>query len=149
MENCKQRCNDIQIKINNKQREINKVDHKPGTYSTDELKQYNKLHDEFDNLTLDLQRCIDECKLRNRHRDVDDYSNDGKHVGVDPVIFLQELKALKAIEALEKEEEEYSGGRTRSTFRRRNKSKTKRRQTRSTRRRNTRRRRSTRRNRKQ
>lgn len=42
-----------------------------------------------------------------------------------------------------------TGGRTRSTIRRRNKSKTKRRQTRSTRRRNTRRRRSTRRNRKQ
>jgi hypothetical protein len=89
---------------------------------------------------LDLQRCIADCKLRNRHRDVDDYSKDGKHV--DPEI-LQELKAL------EEEDEYIGGGRTRSTFRRRNKSKTKRRQTRSTRRRNTRRRRSTRRNRKQ
>jgi len=144
MENCKQRCNDIQIKVNEKQYEINKVDNKPGRYSTDELQQIDKLTTELYNLTLDLQRCIDECKLRNRHRDVDDYSNDGKHVGVDPVI-LQELKALE-----EKEEDEcIVGGRTRSMFRRRNKSKTKRRQTRSTRRRNTRRRRSTRRNRKQ
>jgi len=142
MENCKQRCNDIQIKVNEKQDEIKKVDNKPGRYSTDELQQFYKLKTELYNLTLDLQRCIDECKLRNRHRDVDDYSNDGKHVGVDPVI-LQDLKAL------EEEEEDIVGGRTRSTFRRRNKSKTKRRQTRSTRRRNTRRRRSTRRNRKQ
>lgn len=148
MENCKQRCKYIQIKINNKQLEINKVDHKPGTYSTDELKQYNKLHDEFDNLTLDLQRCIDECKLRNRHRGDDDYSNDGKHVGVDPVI-LKQFEDLEDLEEEEEKEEDIVGGRTRSTFRRRNKSKTKRRQTRSTRRRNTRRRRSTRRNRKQ
>jgi hypothetical protein len=139
MDNCEQRCNNIQLKINNKQREIDKVDHKPGTYSIDELQQFNKLKTELEILTLDLQLCIDGCKLRNRHRDVDDYSNDGKHV--EPEI-LQELKAL------EEEDEYIGGGRTRSTFRRRNKSKTKRRQTRSTRRRKTRRR-STRRNRKQ
>jgi len=145
MEYCEQYCKYIQIKINNKQLEINKVEHKPDKYSIDELQQFNKLTTELANLTLDLQRCVDECKLRNRHRDVDDYSNDGKHVGVDPVI----LDQLKALEKEEEEEDEYRGGRTRSTFRRRNKSKTKRRQTRSTRRRNTRRRRSTRRNRKQ
>jgi hypothetical protein len=143
---CEQYCKYIQIKVNEKQDEITKVDNKPGRYSTDELQQIDKLKTEFDNLTLDLQRCIDECKLRNRHRDVDDYSNDGKHVGVDPVI-LKQFEDLKALE--EEEEEDIVGGRTRSTFRRRNKSKTKRRQTRSTRRRNTRRRRSTRRNRKQ
>ncbi len=141
---CEQYCKYIQIKVNEKQDEIKKVDNKPGRYSTDELQQIDKLKTELYNLTLDLQLCIDECKLRNRHRDVDDYSNDGKDVGVDPDI-LQELKALE-----EEEEDEYTvGGRTRSTFRRHNKSKTKRRQTRSTRRRNTRRRRSTRRNRKQ
>lgn len=136
MENCEQRCINKQIKVNNKHDEI-KATHKTDRYSNDDLKQYNKLDDELENLKLDLQRCIADCKLRNRNRDVDDYSKDGKHV--DPEI-LQELKALE-------EEDEYSGGRTRSTIHR-NKRKTKRRQTRSTRRRKTRRR-SSRRNRKQ
>jgi hypothetical protein len=131
MKNCEQRCNNKQIKVNEKQSEINKVDNKPGRYSTDELKQFIQLKTELKNLTLDLQRCIDECKLRNRHRDND--STDGTPVAVDPGI-LQELEALE-------KEEEHSGGRTRSTIRRRNKNKTKRRQTRSTRRRKTRRRR--------
>lgn len=139
MKNCEQLCNNKQIKVNNKQIEIDKIDNKPGTYSIDELQQFNKLKTELANLNLDLQRCIDECKLRNRHRGPDN-SNDGTQVAVDPDI-LQELEALE-------KEEDLEGGRTRSTIRRRNKSKTKRRQTRSTRRRKTRHR-STRRTRKQ
>ena len=121
MENCKQHCNDIQQKINTKRDEINEIKdiHKTVRYSEDELQQYNKLDTEFDNLNLDLQRCNDDCKLRNRHRD-----NTDEVSPVDPEI-------LKQLEDLE-------GGRTRSTIRRRNKSKTKRRQTRSTRRRKTR-----------
>jgi hypothetical protein len=136
MKNCEQRCNNKQIKVNEKQSEINKVDNKPGRYSTDELKQFNQLKTELHNLNLDLQRCIDECKLRNRHRDDDSTDGTPVDMAVDPGI-LQELEALEK----EEEEEEYSGGRTRSTIRRRNKNKTKRRQTRSTRRRKTRRRR--------
>ena len=130
MKNCKQSCNNKQIKVNNKQKEINKIDNKPDTYSIDELQQFDELKTELKNLTLDLQRCIDDCNLRNRHRGPDN-SNDDTQVDVDPDI-LQELKAL------EEEEEDLEGGRTRSTIRRRNKSKTKRRQTRSTRRRKTR-----------
>lgn len=130
MKNCKQRCINKQIKVNNKQDEINKIDNKPDTYSIDELQQFDKLKTELEILTLDLQCCIDDCKLRSRHSGPDN-SNDDTQVAVDPDI-LQELKAL------EKEEEDLEGGRTRSTIRRRNKSKTKRRQTRSTRRRKTR-----------
>lgn len=131
MENCTQLCDDKQIKVNNKHDEI-KATHKTDRYSNDDLKQYNKLDDELKILTLDLQRCIADCKLRNRHRD-----NTDEVSPVDPEI----LKQLEDLEDLE-------GGRTRSTIRRRNKSKTKRRQTRSTRRRKTRHR-STRRTRKQ
>lgn len=121
MENCTQRCNNKQIKVNNKHDEI-KATHKTDRYSNDDLKQYNKLDDELKILTLDLQRCIADCKLRNRHRD-----NTDEVSPVDPDI-LQELKAL------EEEEEDLGGGRTRSTIRRRNKRKTKGRQTCRTRR---------------
>ena len=89
MDNCKQSCNNKQIKVNNKQIEIDKIDNKPDTYSIDELQQFDELKTELENLTLDLQRCIADCKLRDRHRD-----NTDEVSPVDPDI-LQELKALE------------------------------------------------------
>ena len=53
MENCKQFCDDKQIKVNNKQIEINKIDNKPDTYSIDELQQFDELKTELENLTLE------------------------------------------------------------------------------------------------